>query len=140
MSAQDQETKGLGTGPIRDKNAVHDLWDTLQANGHCSRFLRAAGEAQLEDILHGPEWLTVFAVPDEALTNESDESLRVLVRQHVVRGLQKEADLRHASSLCTVEGPPIQVPFDLIQRADIACSNGMIHMLRKPIRECAYSG
>ncbi len=139
MSSQDQETKGLGTGPIRDKNTVHDLWDTLQAEGRCSRFLEAAGAAQLEAILHGPEWLTVFAVPDEALTQESDESLRVLVRQHVVRGLQKEADLRTASSLKTIDGPPVGIPGN-IERADVVCSNGVIHYVRHPLRECAYSG
>jgi uncharacterized surface protein with fasciclin (FAS1) repeats len=119
---------------------VHDLWETLQANERCSRFVKAAGDAQLEAILHGPEWLTVFAIPDDALAQESDESLRALVRQHVVRGLQKEADLRTASTLRSVDGPPVQPPLADITHADIVCSNGVIHLVSKPIRECAYSG
>jgi uncharacterized surface protein with fasciclin (FAS1) repeats len=139
MSAQDQDTKGLGAGSLRDKNKVHDLWDTLQAQGRFSRFLKAAGDAQLEARLHGPEWLTVFAVPDEVLASENEETLRALIPQHVVRGMQKHADLRVATSLRSIDGPQVSVSLDCIDRADIVCSNGVVHVVKKPISECALS-
>jgi uncharacterized surface protein with fasciclin (FAS1) repeats len=149
MSSQDQETKGLGTTPVRDKNAVHDLWYTLEADQRFRRFLKAAADAQLEAVLHGPDWLTVFAFPDDAATNETEESLRALVPQHVVRGYQTEADLRTAGTVRSLQGPAVAVSWEngraqfgdaTVQEANIACSNGMLHVLSRPMLRCSYSG
>jgi transforming growth factor-beta-induced protein len=149
MSYQDQDQAGLGEGPIRVKNETRTLWDTLEADGHHKRFLQAARAAQLENNLQGPDRLTVFAVPDDAIASESDDDLRTLIGQHVVHGYQTTADLRLVTTVRSLEGPPVTVSYEdgrvrfgdaTVKHSDIACTNGMIHVLDKLMKQCAYSG
>ena len=149
MSYQDQDQRGLGEGPIRRGNATRNLWETLEADGRFGRFLAAAREGQLENNLRGPNLLTVFAVPDSALSGETEEVIRTLVPQHVVHGYQTTADLRTAATVRSLDGPPVTVSYDdgrarfgdaVVNESDVACTNGMIHVLNHLMKQCAYSG
>lgn len=149
MSNQDHSQAGLGEGPVREKNRTHNLWQTLEADGRHKRFLQAAREAQYENNLRGPDRLTVFAVPDDAIGSETDEALVTLVGQHIVHGYQTTADLRATSTVRSLQGPPVTVSYEdgrvrvsdaTVQHSDIACTNGMIHIVNKVMKHCAYSG
>ena len=148
MSYQDQDQRGLGEGP-RDRGLVtKNLWETLEREGRFARFLAAARAAELENNLRGPGFMTVFAVPDDALGNESDDALREIVSYHVVHGMQKEIDLRTAKTVRTFAGQTIPVAVEgghgrfgeaKIVRADIACTNGMIQVIEKLVRAPSHA-
>jgi transforming growth factor-beta-induced protein len=148
MSYQDQDQATLGTGPRDDRNATKNLWQTLEQDGRFTRFLAAARTAQLDNNLHGPDLITVFAVPDDALQSENEDVLRNVIAQHVVHGLQTTADIRTASTLRSFAGPPVTVAWEegrprfgnaKVVHGDIACTNGMIHVLDKLMLECSYA-
>jgi transforming growth factor-beta-induced protein len=148
MSYQDQDQASLGTGPRDDRNATKNLWHTLEEDGRFKRFLAAARTAQLDNNLHGPDLITVFAVPDDALQSENEDVLKNVVAQHVVHGFQTAADIRTASTLRSLAGQPITVSWEdgrprfgnaKVMHSDIACTNGMIHVLDKLMLECSYA-
>jgi transforming growth factor-beta-induced protein len=149
MSYQEQGRAGLGEGPVTTENATRNVWDTLAADGRFTRFLQAARGAQLENNFRGPERITVFAVPDDAIRSESDEALRGLVPMHVAHGYQTSADLRMVSGVRSLDGPSVTVGYEegrirfgdaTVEHADIACTNGMIHVLNRLTRQCTYAG
>jgi transforming growth factor-beta-induced protein len=148
MSYQDQDQASLGTGPRDNPNATKDLWQTLEQDGRFQRFLAAARTARLENNLRGPDLITVFAVPDDALQSENEDVLKNVVGQHVVHGLQTTADIRTASTLRSFAGQPVTVSWEdgrprfgntNVMHGDIACTNGMIHVLDKLMLECSYA-
>jgi len=148
MSYQDQDQAGLGEGPVRLENATRNTWDTLEADARFVRFLRAARDANLEYTLRGPDYVTVFAVPDDAVGSESDDLLRNVVALHVVHGYQTSADLRTTPTVRSLEGAPVTVEYDegrtrfgdaTVEHGDIACTNGMIHVLNRLMKQCTYA-
>ncbi|HYP14944.1 MAG TPA: fasciclin domain-containing protein [Bryobacteraceae bacterium] len=149
MSSQDQSQAGLGEGPVSERNSTKYVWDTLEADGRFTRFLQAAREAQIENNLRGPDFITVFAVPDDVIGSEAEEVLRNLAPKHVIRGYQTAADLRTAATVRTLDGPPVTVSYEdgrakfgdaTVEHSDIACLNGMIHILNRLMKDCAYAG
>jgi uncharacterized surface protein with fasciclin (FAS1) repeats len=149
MSYQDQDQTSLGTGPRDHRNETTDLWQTLEADGRFDRFLGAARAAELENNLRGPDLLTVFAVTDDNLRTCSENMLKDVVGQHVVYGVQILADIRTASTLRSVAGPPVTVSWEdgcprygnaKIVHGDISCTNGMIHVVDRLVLECSYAG
>jgi hypothetical protein len=149
MSYQDQDQAGLGEGPVRMENATRNIWDTLEADGRFKRFLRAARDIQLKNNFVGPDRITVFAVPDDVIGSESDNSLHSLVRMHVIEGYQTSADLRITPVVRSLDGPPVTVAYGggrahfgdaMVEHADIACTNGIIHILDRLMKQCTYAG
>lgn len=149
MSYQDQDQAGLGEGRKNPDLMTATVWETLERDGRFGRFMDALRAAQLENNLRGDESLTVFAPTDEALSGQTDELVRASAAQHVVRGTQKAADLRTASTVKSIEGPPVTVSWDdgrarfgdaSIVTADIVCRNGMLHVIDRLMRECSYAG
>jgi uncharacterized surface protein with fasciclin (FAS1) repeats len=149
MSYQDQDQRGLGEGPRDRRLHTITIWETLEEDGRFRRFLAAARTAELENNLRGPGFMTVFAVPDEVLADADSQVLREVVGHHVVRGMQKAVDLRTTPSVKSMAGVAMPVARDGVDirfgdaklvRTDIACTNGMIHILDKLVREPAHAG
>jgi uncharacterized surface protein with fasciclin (FAS1) repeats len=149
MSYQDQDQRGLGEGPRDRRLHTITLWETLEEDGRFGRFLAAARAAELENNLRGPGFMTVFAVPDDAIGAADDDALRTAVTHHVVRGMQKAVDLRTTPTVKSMAGVAMPVSRDgadvrfgdaRLVRTDIVCTNGMIHILDKLVGEPAHAG
>jgi uncharacterized surface protein with fasciclin (FAS1) repeats len=144
MTFEDRDERGSDERPKADRLRTRSLWDTLEAEGSYSRFLEGARAAGLENTLRGPGFLTVFAVADGAMGDLNKEALRAAVSQHIVHGMQKVADLRTAKQVRSLGGTPVPVSRQGIDmqfgdtkliRTDLACTNGMIHVVDKLVRE-----
>lgn len=161
MSSQDQTTANQGFG--RDGSLVPKrIFHTAESLPAISRFVEALRTAQMDNDLLVAEWRTLFAPTNEALDAapndfwnelmkpESLDRLRAIVALHVVRGRQTLVDLKTASTVKSLGGEPVEVSLAgsdarfggaRIIRADIACTNGQIHLIDKlVVREYAYSG
>lgn len=144
--AQVEEPSSPGDGAAQPRTIV----ETAQAAGSFGTLLAAAKAAGLVEALSGEGPLTVFAPSDEAfealpagtveslLRPENTERLRAILSYHVVAGRVTLADLaakRRATTLngqrlnAEAKGGAIQVSGATIQSADLACSNGLIHVI-----------
>lgn len=70
----------------------------------------------------------------------SPEQLRELMEHQIVKGANRIADMRTAATLKTLRGAPVPVSWEEQQvcygnipivRGDIACTNGVIHVLQR---------
>ncbi len=161
MSTQEQTTVSQGTG--RDESLVPKrLWETAEQLPSIRQFVEALRANQMDNDLRAPEWRTLFVPSDHALdaaTNqfwdelkkpENRERLRSILALHIVRGRQTLADLKNAAIVKSISGEPIEVSVDRsearfgnarIIRADIACTNGQIHIIDElVVREYSYAG
>ena len=103
-----------------------------------SRRLKAAG---LVDTLKGEGPFTVFAPTDEAFAKLPEGTLEGLLADkaklgkvltyHVVPGKVMSSDLAGVASLKTVEGSDLMVADIQVSGADIATSNGVIHVVNE---------
>ena len=161
MSSQDQTTANLGTGR-NDSLASRRIFETAESLPAISRFVEALRQAQMDNDLLMAEWRTLFAPTNEALDAapndfwnelmkpENSERLRAIVALHIVRGRQTLADLKTTATVKSLGGEPVEVSVEgpqarfggaRIIRADIACTNGQIHIIDKlVVREDAYAG
>jgi uncharacterized surface protein with fasciclin (FAS1) repeats len=148
MSYQDQDQRGLGGGARERRLHTVSLWETLEDDGRFGRFLGAARAAELENNLRGPGFMTVFAAPDDAIGDASDDLVKGVVERHVIKGMQKAVDLRTAKTVKSMAGVDMPVSREGVDirfgdarlvRTDIACTNGMIHVLDKLVREPAHA-
>jgi uncharacterized surface protein with fasciclin (FAS1) repeats len=145
--------EGLNSDPAiastRDERAATaDLLDTLQSLGSCSKFVDCAKAAGFGGLLRGPNYITIFAPEDSAFSrvlgsedpagSEDRERLADLIGRHLIRGNVKEVDLRAHSSVKSIAGETLNLERDgatvkvagaRIRRADIPCTNGMIHLI-----------
>jgi transforming growth factor-beta-induced protein len=124
--------------------------ETAQRAGAFKTLLAAAKAAGLVPALTGDAPLTVFAPSDEAfaalpagtvaslLRPENKDRLRAILTYHVVSGRVSLADLAARGRATTLngqrvtaglEGGALQVSGATIQSADLACSNGVIHVI-----------
>jgi uncharacterized surface protein with fasciclin (FAS1) repeats len=135
MSYQEQTTQNQTVADnVDERLATHDLFDTLKADPSLSRFAAAVEGTQLESILHGPNLLTVLATPADALSGDAADA----VRNHILRGAYTEAELRRSPQIKTLDGKPLAISVEggelrvdgvRIQRSDIECTNGVIHVV-----------
>jgi uncharacterized surface protein with fasciclin (FAS1) repeats len=124
-----------------------DLVDTAVAAGSFQTLVKAVQAAGLVDTLKGPGPFTVFAPTDEAFaklpagTVESllanPEKLKAVLTYHVVAGKAMSSDVK-PGPLKTVEGSTavirssgggLTIDKARIVKADIECSNGVIHVI-----------
>jgi uncharacterized surface protein with fasciclin (FAS1) repeats len=161
MSYQEQTPKNQGTG--RDESLVPKrIFETAEALPAISGFVEAIRITQMDNDLLMAEWRTLFAPTNEALEAapngfwselmkpENYERLRATVALHIVRGRQTLVDLKNIASVKSAEGEPVEVSVERgearfggarIVRADIACTNGQIHIIDKlVVREYSYAG
>ena len=137
-----------GVTPVRAQNA--DIVDTAVAAGSFTTLAKALKAADLVGTLKGAGPFTVFAPTDEAfaklpagtldtlLKPENKDQLRRVLTYHVVSGKVMAADAAKLTSAKAVSGDAIainahggsvMVEKARVIKADIAASNGVIHVI-----------
>lgn len=127
-----------------------DIVDTAVAAGQFKTLAAALTAAGLVDTLKGPGPFTVFAPTDAAfaklpagtldtlLKPESKAKLTAILTYHVVAGKVMAADVVKLKEAKTVNGAMVAVKVDggtvminnaKVVTADIAASNGVIHVI-----------
>jgi uncharacterized surface protein with fasciclin (FAS1) repeats len=143
---------GLATGLAAFGNTQQkkDIVDTAIAAGQFKTLTAALQAAGLVDTLKGPGPFTVFAPTDAAfaklpagtveslLKPENKEKLTAILTYHVVAGRVTASQAMKLSSAKTVngeelsihtEGGKVMVNDATVTKADIVCSNGVIHVI-----------
>ena len=134
----------------RPKAATKDIVDTAVAAGSFKTLAAALQAAGLVDTLKGAGPYTVFAPTDEAfaklpagtvdelLKPENKEKLMAILTYHVVAGDVMAAQVVKMNSAKTVNGQSVSISTKggtvmvdnaKVVKADIACSNGVIHVI-----------
>lgn len=127
-----------------------DIVDTAVGAGKFNTLVAAAKAAGLVETLKGDGPLTVFAPTDEAfaklpagtvetlLKPENKAKLAAILAYHVVPGKVMAADVVKVSGATTVNGQQVDVKVDgntvmidgaTVTATDIACDNGVIHVI-----------
>lgn len=146
---------GLAAGTHAQDNAPEDIVDTAVKAGSFKTLVSAVKAAGLVDTLKGHGPFTVFAPTDDAfnklekskpgtlamlLKPENKAKLTAILTYHVVSGKIMAADvlkLKSGSLVKTVNGKSlvvnnkhgVQVGNAKVVKTDIACSNGVIHVI-----------
>lgn len=125
-----------------------DIVDTAVSAGSFKTLVKAVQAAGLVDTLKGPGPFTVFAPTDEAFaklpagTLESllanPEQLKQVLTYHVVAGKVMASDVVNLKEAKTVQGSAAKVKVSggtvmidnaKVVKTDIACDNGVIHVI-----------
>ena len=130
--------------------APADIVDTAVAAGSFKTLATALTAAGLVETLKGPGPFTVFAPTDEAfaklpagtleslLKPENKAKLAGILTYHVVAGKVMAADVVKLTSAKTVNGESVKITVDggkvkvndaNVIKADVAASNGVIHVI-----------
>ncbi len=140
----------IAVGSASAYAAEKDIVDTAVAAGQFKTLAAALTAAGLVDTLKGPGPFTVFAPTDAAFANlpagtldtllkpESKAKLTAILTYHVVAGKVMAADVVKLKEATTVNGAMVAVKVDggtvminnaKVTTADIAASNGVIHVI-----------
>ena len=126
-----------------------DIVDTAVGAGTFTTLVAAVTAAGLVDTLKGEGPFTVFAPTDAAfaalpagtvedlLKPENKDKLTAILTYHVVPGKVMAADLTEGMKAATVNGTEVTITLDggakvngaVISTADIAATNGVIHVI-----------
>jgi uncharacterized surface protein with fasciclin (FAS1) repeats len=126
-----------------------DIVDTAVGAGTFTTLVAAVTAAGLVDTLKGEGPFTVFAPTDAAfaalpagtvedlLKPENKDKLTAILTYHVVPGKVMAADLTEGMKAATVNGAEVTITLDggakvngaVISTADIAATNGVIHVI-----------
>lgn len=127
-----------------------DIVDTASGAGSFKTLVAAVKAADLVDTLKGPGPFTVFAPTDEAfaklpagtldglLKPENKAKLKAILTYHVVAGKVGADQVVHMTTAKTVEGQELKIAQKggdvmvngaKVVKTDIACSNGVIHVI-----------
>ena len=141
---------GLAVGSTSVRAADKDIVDTAVEAGQFKTLAAALTAAGLVDTLKGPGPFTVFAPTDAAfaklpegtvemlLKPENKDKLTAILTYHVVPGKVMAADVVKLDEAKTVNGAMVDVKVDgdtvmindaKVAAADIAASNGVIHVI-----------
>jgi uncharacterized surface protein with fasciclin (FAS1) repeats len=134
------------------QRAEKDIVDTAVGAGQFKTLVKLVQEAGLVDALRGEGPFTVFAPTDEAFAKlpksqvdallKDKEALRRVLLYHVVQGKVMASDVTKMRSAKTLQGQNInirvrnntvQINNAKVVKADIVCSNGVIHVIDKVI-------
>lgn len=130
-----------------------DIVDTAVGAGDFNTLVAAVQAAGLVETLKGDGPFTVFAPTDAAfaalpegtvetlLKPENKDQLIAILTYHVVPGKVMSTDLQDDTMATTVQGTDIMIDLDngvmindaSVSAADIAASNGVIHVIDKVI-------
>lgn len=132
--------------PVADGTIV----ETAVAAGNFKTLVAAVQAAELVDTLNGKGPFTVFAPTDEAfaklpkgtlemlLKPENKAKLAAILTYHVVPGSVKAADVVKLKNAATVQGQRVDIKVNAgkvmvdganVVATDVACSNGVIHVI-----------
>jgi uncharacterized surface protein with fasciclin (FAS1) repeats len=125
-----------------------DIVDTAVAAGSFKTLAKLLGDADLVDVIKRPGPYTVFAPTDEAFAKVPKDVLDGLARDkaklaevlkyHVLTSKWSSDDIRLVKQTGTVQGKAVQfassggsltVNGAKVVKADVDCSNGMIHVI-----------
>lgn len=125
-----------------------DIVDTAVAAGDFTTLAKALTAADLITTLKGKGPFTVMAPTDEAFAKlppgtldallKDKEKLRAVLTYHVVAGKVKAAQVMKMTSAKTVQGGSVKIATEggkvmidgaTVTKADIECSNGIIHVI-----------
>ena len=125
-----------------------DIVDTAVAAGSFNTLVAAVKAAGLVDTLKGAGPFTVLAPTDEAFAKlpagtvdallKDPAKLKDILLYHVISGKEMAADVTGMKSAKTVEGKMVRIKVDgstvminnaTVVKTDIACSNGVIHVI-----------
>lgn len=140
----------VATAAPKGNTGTKDIVDTAVAAGSFQTLARALRAADLVDSLKGPGPFTVFAPTDEAfaklpagtledlLKPENKNKLRAILTYHVVAGDFPAAKVIALSSAKTLNGKDVKITATdgkvmvnnaHVVKADVAASNGVIHVI-----------
>jgi uncharacterized surface protein with fasciclin (FAS1) repeats len=135
---------------VRANAAEKDIIDTAIAAGSFNTLAKALQAAGLVETLKGSGPFTVFAPTDEAfaklpagtvenlLKPENREQLKAVLTYHVVPGNVTAAQVTKLDSAKTVNGKSVRIRTSgrtvmvdeaTVVKADVAASNGVIHVI-----------
>ena len=133
---------------LRAENyGAKDIVDTAVAAGDFKTLAAALQAAGLVDTLKGPGPFTVFAPTDAAFAKIPKADLDALIKDkamltkvltyHVVSGKVLASDVSKLSQAKTVQGQSVKIDTSSgvkvdgasVVKADILCSNGVIHVI-----------
>ena len=128
-------------GSSKARYSKPDIVDTAISAGSFNTLVQAVQAAGLVETLKGKGPFTVFAPTDAAFAKlpqgtledllADKEKLTKVLTYHVVPGKVMASDLIGAESINTVEGSAIPANALQVSKADIAASNGVIHVIDK---------
>lgn len=139
-----QETSHVET---KKAPAGKTIVETAQAAGSFKTLIEALKVAKLDQALAGKGPFTVFAPSDEAFAKVPSEALQGLLQKpeelakvlklHVVSGRLTSTEIGSVGTLKTLSGQTlaidttegVKVGQSKVVKADIACENGVIHVL-----------
>jgi uncharacterized surface protein with fasciclin (FAS1) repeats len=140
----------LAVGTVSARAAEKDIVDTAVSAGQFGTLAAALGAAGLVDTLKGEGPFTVFAPTDDAfaklpagtvenlLKPENKDQLTAILTYHVVSGKVMAADVVKLSDAETVNGKKVNISVEgdtvmvndaKVVTADVAASNGVIHVI-----------
>jgi len=141
---------GLTVGSTIARAAEKDIVDTAVSAGQFKTLASALNAAGLVETLKGDGPFTVFAPTDEAfaklpsgtlenlLKPENKDQLVAILTYHVVPGKVEAADVVKLDEAKTVNGKMVNIKVEggtamvndaKVTKADIAASNGVIHVV-----------
>ena len=141
---------GIAAAAIAQSASAETIVDIAATNDSFETLVAALKAADLVDTLQGEGPFTVFAPTDEAfdalpegtveslLEPENKEKLQSILTYHVVPGAIMSSDITGMTMAETVEGSEIEIDPTAggvmvgeatVTQADIAASNGVIHVI-----------
>ena len=146
--------EGASGAPAQDPTTAgsigkSDIVDTAAGAGSFKTLIAAVKAADLESTLRGPGPFTVFAPTDEAfgklppgtvdsLLPENKDKLKAILTYHVVSGRVGSEQAMKLTNAKTVNGKELKLAMSggslhvdkaTVVKADIAASNGVIHVI-----------
>jgi uncharacterized surface protein with fasciclin (FAS1) repeats len=125
-----------------------DIVDTAVAAGTFKTLAQLLTIADLVGVMKGPGPYTVFAPTDEAFAKvpkatldalaKDKAKLQEVLKYHVLTSSWTSADLKQVKATGTVQGKPITLAVAggtmtvngaKVVKPDVACANGMIHVI-----------
>ena len=127
------------------------ILETAASVGVFNTLLAAVDAAGLRGALEGPGPFTVFAPVDDAFAALPPGTVQTLVdnppqlarilKYHVLAGAHQRAELVGQVEWPSLEGAPVPIrrsePFEVknatVVSADVACDNGVVHVINRVI-------
>ena len=149
-AAGDHGVKVMKASYVTEKAVEKDIVDTAVAAGSFRTLAAALQAAGLVEALKGEGPFTVFAPTDEAfaklpkgtvedlLKPEKKAKLTAILKYHVVKGEVKADQVVTLDNATTLNGQRVDIKVEeskvkldkaTVTKADIACSNGVIHVI-----------
>jgi uncharacterized surface protein with fasciclin (FAS1) repeats len=145
MAGQDGTNQDQTVDPgIDDKLQTHTMSETLAKLKECSLFYEMIDKAGLHGALGHSGLYTLLAPNNAALGKNTPGDPRQFLEQHVLSGAMRSDDLQGLQNVktvagttlpVTVQGTSIRLGNAAVQRADIQCTNGVIHVIGANLSE-----